>query len=230
VLIYAGHNEYYGVLGAASARGGPLAPYLVRATLALQRLRLGLALRALLEREGGAATDSAPSFMELLARDREVPLSSITFARGEAQFVDNLSALLATIRARGIPVFVGRPVSNVRDRPPFASPDNEAADSVFRDGLAALARADSARARDALPLARDLDVVRFRAPSRFVGIVQEAAAVGGAAYVPVAERFEAASAGLPGASLFLEHVHPTRAGVTVLARTFYDALAEARFL
>ncbi|MCC6772738.1 MAG: hypothetical protein IT360_16225 [Gemmatimonadaceae bacterium] len=230
VLIYAGHNEYYGVLGAASARGGPLAPYLVRATLALQRLRLGLALRALLEREGGAATDSAPSFMEILARDREVPLSSTTFARGEAQFVDNLSALLATFRARGIPVFVGSPVSNVRDRPPFASPDNKAADSVFRDGLAALARADSARARDALPLARDLDVVRFRAPSRFVGIVQEAAAVGGAAYVPVAERFEAASAGLPGASLFLEHVHPTRAGVTVLARAFYDALAEASFL
>ena len=35
---------------------------------------------------------------------------------------------------------------------------------------------------------------------------------------------------MPGERLFLEHVHPTRAGVTLLARGFYEALAAARFL
>ncbi len=35
---------------------------------------------------------------------------------------------------------------------------------------------------------------------------------------------------MPGASLFLEHVHPTRAGVTLLARGFYESIAAAGFL
>ena len=134
ILIYAGHNEYYGVLGAAAARGGALAPLLVRATLQLQRLRIALALRSLLAPRATAATDSAPSFMEILARDREVPASSATYRRGERQFADNLSATIATFRRRGIPVFVGSLASNVRDRPPFASPNNRGADSAYRAG------------------------------------------------------------------------------------------------
>lgn len=230
VLIYAGHNEYYGVLGASSARGGPLAPFLVRATLALQRLRIGLALRSLLAGRPSAATDSAPSFMEILARDREVPQNGATYRRGEAQFADNLAATIRTFRSRGIPVFIGSPVSNVRDRAPFASDNNRAADSAYAAGHDALALDDSARARASLADARDLDVVRFRAPSSFVNIVRRVAAAGDATYVPIEERFDSVSGGMPGASLFLEHVHPTRGGVTLLARGFYEALAAARFL
>jgi tetratricopeptide (TPR) repeat protein len=60
--------------------------------------------------------------------------------------------------------------------------------------------------------------------------VRDAATAGGATYVPVAERFERVSGGLPGRDLFLEHVHPTRAGVTLLAQAFFDALDSAAFL
>lgn len=230
VLIYAGHNEYYGVMGAASARGGVLAPILVRGTLALQRLRLGMALRSLLDRSANVARDSAPSFMELLGRDREVPLDGTTFARGERQFADNLGAIMATFRARGIPVLVGSPASNVRDHPPFASERNGEADSLFREGHAALARGDTLAAREALRRSRDLDVVRFRAPGSFRELVRRTASRNGAIYVPVAERFDDASAGMPGRALFLEHVHPTRAGITLLARSFYEALDSTGFL
>lgn len=230
VLVYAGHNEYYGVLGAASTRGGTLAPLLVRASLALQRLRLGMAVRHVLGGVGGAAADSAPSFMETLARDREVPRDGDTFRRGEAQYADNLAALVATFRRAGIPVFVASQASNVRDQSPFASSANQEAETAFRAAGEALARGDSAGARSGYARARDLDVVRFRAPTSFSGIVRAAASQGGATYVPVAERFADASAGMPGHDLFLEHVHPNRAGVTLLARAFYDALDSANFL
>jgi len=230
ILIYAGHNEYYGVLGAASTRGGGASPWLVRTSLQLQRLRIGMALRRLLGRGGAAAPDSAPSFMEVLGRDREVPLDGEVFVRGRDQFADNLSALLATFREAGIPVFVGSPASNLRDQAPFASPANAPADSAFRAAQGALAAGDSAAARDAFQRARELDVVRFRAPGVFTATVREAARIGGATYVPVAERFDQASAGLPGHALFLEHVHPNRRGVTLLAAAFYDALDSAAFL
>lgn len=230
VLVYAGHNEYYGVLGAASARGGGLAPVLVRASLRLQRLRIGMAARRLLGGEGKATADSAPSFMEVLARDREVPLEGEIFERGAAQYADNLGAIVATFRRAGIPVFVASPASNVRDQPPFASPANAGADTAFAAAHAGLARGDSAGARRDFARARDLDVVRFRAPGRFTSIVREVVARHGAAYVPVEERVASASGGMPGHDLFLEHVHPNRRGVSLLARAFYDALDSAAFL
>lgn len=232
VLVYAGHNEYYGVLGAASARGGALAPVLVRASLQLQRLRIGMAVRRLLEGSPGAASDSAPSFMEVLARDREVPLDGALFERGAAQYAGNLAALLSTFRRAGIPVFVASQASNVRDQSPFASPANGEAGSAWATAHAALAQGDSTGARGGFARARDLDVIRFRAPGRFTAIVREAVAQGegGARYVPVEERFAAASHGMPGRDLFLEHVHPNRTGVTLLARAFYDALDSADFL
>lgn len=230
VLVYAGHNEYYGVLGAASVRGGGLAPVLVRASLRVQRLRIGMAMRRLVGGVGDATADSAPSFMEVLARDREVPLDGATFERGAAQYADNLGAIVATFRRAGIPVFVASQASNVRDQPPFVSSANAGADTAFAAALAGLARGDSATARREFARARDLDVVRFRAPGRFAAIAREVAARGEATYVPVEERFALASGGMPGHDLFLEHVHPNRPGIAVLARAFYDALDSAAFL
>jgi hypothetical protein len=46
----------------------------------------------------------------------------------------------------------------------------------------------------------------------------------GAHYVGVTEAFHAASGGVPGDSLFFEHVHPRPAGTVLIARSFFDAL------
>jgi Flp pilus assembly protein TadD len=124
--------------------------------------------------------------------------------------------------------------SNVRDLPPFAAAGNDGSNGArasWTSGQQLLARGDSAAARDALQRARDLDVVRFRAPSSFNGIIARTAKAQQATYVPVAEAFASASpAGLPGHELFLEHLHPTRDGVVLLARTFYEALRSQQFL
>jgi tetratricopeptide (TPR) repeat protein len=46
----------------------------------------------------------------------------------------------------------------------------------------------------------------------------------------VRERFDtAAHAGIPGAELFLEHVHPNRRGTVVIAEAFFNALRDAQF-
>ena len=241
VLIYAGHNEYYGALGAASAEsvlGG--SGLVVRAYLRVLDFRLGLALRDAITRVGralgtaaGPGTDEA-SRMEALARDREVPLAGRTYRRGARQFEENLGTLVGRFRRRGIPVFVGSLASNLRDQPPFASRANAApqgAGAVFEQARAALAGGATARARSLFARARDLDVVRFRAPGEFNEIVRRVAAAGGATYVPVEEAFVAASpGGIPGVELFLEHVHPNRRGYALLGRVFAEAIRDAEFL
>jgi lysophospholipase L1-like esterase len=171
--------------------------------------------------------------MEVLARDQYVALGDERFRRGVEQFGDNLARAVAVFRGRGIPVLVGSLASNLRDQPPFAAPPNEAAGGarqVYTAARAALAALDTSGARTLFVAARDADVVRFRAPTVFDSVVQATVTAAGATYVPVRERFDAlAQAGIPGADLFLEHVHPNQQGTLAIAQTFFDALREARF-
>jgi tetratricopeptide (TPR) repeat protein len=169
--------------------------------------------------------------MEVLARDRQLPLGGSRYEEGARQFESNLDAIARVLKASGARVFIGSLASNLRDQPPFASAANAApgsADSVFEDGRIALARGDSALAGRLFTHARDLDVVRFRAPSEFNRIIRTVTGRTGAVYVPVAEAFAAASpGGLPGANLFLEHVHPTRVGQALIGRAFFESLLRA---
>ena len=153
--------------------------------------------------------------METLARDKEIPLDGDAYNRGLHQFRDNLELLLRRFQAAHVPVFIGSLASNVKDQEPLVAWTNSlhgGADSTFAAAKQALAQGDSATARQLFVRARDLDVVRFRAPSAFNGVIRETAAATGAVYVPVAERFDDASGGMPGSDLFLEHLHPTQLG------------------
>ncbi len=239
VLIYVGHNEYYGTLGVGSTVRAVGSPALIRTYLRLQRLKIFLLARDVavkLTRALSRSTvqDTAADLMEYMVRDRDIPLDGPLYRRGVAQFTDNLRVMLRRFAAAGVPVFIASLTSNLRDQPPFRSIPTATyppADSVYRAAQAALARRDTVEARRLFVLARDLDGLRFRAPSEFNRVIRAAAQAAGARYVPVDEAFAAAAAGgIPGRDLFWEHVHPTQAGVMLMARAFFDALRGAGFL
>ena len=233
VLIYAGHNEYYGVLGVASRVAIPGGVTAVRLYLRLLRLRSVLALRNGIARVMSHGKEQngdpeAASLMEVLARDRQIPLGAGRYEMGVHQFESNLDATCRLFKREGVPVFVGSIASNLKDQPPFAANANASpgsADSVFAAARTAFAAGDSVRADSLFTRARDLDVVRFRAPSEFNRIIRRVTASTGATYVPVAEAFAATSpGGIPGSNLFLEHVHPTSAGQALIGRVFFESL------
>jgi tetratricopeptide (TPR) repeat protein len=239
VLIYGGHNEYYGVLGAASRVSVPGGNAVVRSYLTLLHLRIVLGLRNALASIGsrGRRRDSGvetASLMEVLARDRQVPLGSPVYERGLKQFESNLEAIVRAFERKHIPVLVASVASNLRDQPPFAADANSrpgGADGVFQLARGAIGRGDTAEAQRLFARARDMDVVRFRAPEAFNEVIRRVTARTGATYVPVAEAFAAASpGGVPGANIFLEHVHPTRQGQALIGRVFFDAFVNRKLL
>ena len=127
VLIYAGHNEYYGALGAASAESiGRWRPT-VLLYLRMKDLRTVQAMRGLISSMsglfGGREAGQAPgtTMMARMVGEKSVPYASETFEAGIDQFRANLQDLLAIYREAGVPVFVGTVVSNVRDHQPFIS-------------------------------------------------------------------------------------------------------------
>jgi tetratricopeptide (TPR) repeat protein len=237
VLIYAGHNEYYGALGVGSRLGSPFGSVrLTRGYLWLLDSRLVMALRraitAMQQRVGAQDEEiETASLMEMLGRDQQIAFGSRAYAAGVRQFESNLGVVVERFRRAGIPVLLGSVASNVGDLPPFAAAENaEPGGAVENYGRAreALAAGDTAQARDLFLRARDLDVVRFRAPGEFNEVIRRVAQRSGATYVPVEEAFAARSpGGIPGANLFLEHVHPTREGYALIARVFLEAMRRA---
>lgn len=237
VLIYAGHNEFYGALGAASTVSlGKFQPQL-RAYLLLRRLRLFQAVELGLARlkAGGEGLGEAPvdaglgfTLMGRMSDRANILLGGPTYVKARAQFEANLRAVLAKAQAAGVAVILSELVSNLRDRPPFASAANETlprAEEVFRVAQGLEEKGDYAEARNGYARARDLDVLRFRAPGEFNDIIHRIAGDFSVPVVPMTAVFEAASQhGLLGSGLMLEHLHPNVEGQMLMSEAFLETM------
>ena len=235
VLVYIGHNEFLGILGVGSSLRMAGSPWMTRVFLGVRDWRLFQVMSRIYRRLGEPDSDRAggqpDTLMARVAGERSIGLDSEVYRRGLAQFERNLDDLLKKYRAAGIPVFIGTVASNERDQPPLAA----LAGSDAGAGGAALTAFNAARnaedaenyeaAREGFAWARDLDPLRFRAPSAFNEIIAGLASETGAHLVPSHATLVAASPhGLIGSTLMLEHVHPNLDGYFLLADTFLEAL------
>ncbi len=125
VLIYAGHNEYYGALGAGSSVSLGSSPALVRLYLRLQRLRTVQLMRNALAGVAGwfgpGADDQSTTLMGKMVQNESIPLDSDVYRAGLDAFEQNMSRLLAFYRAHDVPVYLSTIASNERDQKPFVN-------------------------------------------------------------------------------------------------------------
>jgi lysophospholipase L1-like esterase len=235
VVIYVGHNEYLGILGVGSSLRMASRPWLTRAFLAARDCRLFQLMARVLEGTGAAReeplTTASDTLMARVAGERSIPLRSELFGRGAEQFATNLGSLLEKYRRAGVPVFIGTLVSNERDQMPLAVLSGAESDSAGAAKTAFLAAQDAEglgdfnAARQGYAWARDLDPLRFRAPSMFNEVVARLANVHGATLVDVHQAFvDASPHGLIGNGLVLEHVHPNLDGYSLLADAFFRSM------
>lgn len=132
ILVYAGHNEYYGAMGVGSSQGVGSNPTLIRLYLRLRPLRTVQLLQSGISSLMGLGQDepgSAPgqTLMQSMVREQRIPLDSDLYHKGLRQFESNMDRLLARYAEAGIPVFIGTLASNLRDQAPFLSGVGDAA-------------------------------------------------------------------------------------------------------
>lgn len=174
VLIYAGHNEYLGILGVGSEFSVGRRRPVVLSYLALKDLAIFQTLkRALLGARQEPAADGADedgdedgrpgrTLMATIAAERHIPYGSPLYRRGLEQYRANLGALLRRYRRAGVPVLIGTIVSNERDQRPFQSGHGPGADTEAWElqrnlGMAALESRDAEAARRAFAEAVAID-------------------------------------------------------------------------
>jgi tetratricopeptide (TPR) repeat protein len=242
VLIYTGHNEYYGALGVGSTNRLGGSPWLVNTLLWFRQLRFVQLLTRTYDRIAHAFS-SGPSRngrtrMELMVADQEIAYGSPLFTRGIRQFETNMDETLDIFHRNKIPVFISNVVSNLKDQHPFVSipagasaattADTASAANDYTLGQKAWGNSDFATAKTDFVRAKEMDALRFRAPEQVNDIIATLSRkYDNVHLVDTRAAFETASDhGIIGSSLLLEHVHPNLVGYALLSDVFYHALQQ----
>lgn len=152
IVVYDGHNEFYGALGVASRESAGQSRWLVTTYLGLLRFKSFLLVRDLYAGLEGLFVGKEPSIdrstmMERMAQGRLVPIDGALYRRGTETFRENVQATAALCGKAGVPLLLCTQVSNLRDLPPFASLH---AEGIMQDRLSAfdelMRQGDSLRA------------------------------------------------------------------------------------
>ncbi|NQT24696.1 hypothetical protein HQ585_05025 [candidate division KSB1 bacterium] len=243
LLIYAGHNEFYGALGVGSVESLGKHRNVVLTYLRLQRLKTFLlirdgvhAIQRLISKPSESDNDFDPmqTQMARIVKEKEIPLNHELYRLGEKQFESNLRDIVKQARKSNLPVFVSELVSNIRDQKPFVSIKSDTlpdALSIFRKARKLEQAGEYDQARSVYYRAKDLDALRFRATEAFNRIIQNVALKYNCIAVPMKSHFESESPhGLIGNTLMYEHLHPNYDGYFVMADVFYQAIRQNKLI
>lgn len=240
VLIYAGHNEYLGILGVGSAYTAANSPAATLLYLKLKNSRVFQLLQnvywQLTKTNIPKNAERSRTFMSKVAKHKNIPYGSELYEAGLIQFENNIARVIAKYQAAGIPVFISTIASNLADQPPFSSsdlsvdskPNDQSAGFYYQEGKTLLAQGSYPQAKQSFIKARDYDLLRFRAPSAINDIIVELSTKESVYFVDANKALmNAAEQGIIGKSLMLEHLHPTIKGYFVIADSFYQTLEQS---
>ena len=238
VLIYTGHNEYYGALGIGSTTYVGSNRFLIHTLVALRELRsvqlFNNFIRSVSGVFAGKAAADQKSLMETMAARQHIAYQSADYKAGIEQFDKNMTELCSTLNDEKIPTFLSNVVSNEKDQPPFVSNGSGkgSANYYFNAGQSAFKMADYTTAKQDFDKARELDGLRFRAPEAINADIKKIA--GQFPYVHLVDTkqlFEQYSPhGIVGAETITEHVHPNLFGYAIMSEAFYQAIIKQNLI
>ncbi len=243
ILIYGGHNEFYGALGVASAESLGKFRWVVKAYLKLKKFRTFLllrdaigTLRVALQRwlRGESVEDPSATLMERMVAEKRIPYGDPIYRMGLEQLEFNLRELLQRCRRAGVKVVLSELVSNIRDLPPFESVAADPfppADQVYRQARQLDRQGRFREAKAKYYLAKDLDALRFRASEDVNQLLRRLAGEYRVPLVPMKAFFESkARDGLIGNDLMTDHLHPNIQGYFIMATAFLRTLRQHGFI
>lgn len=239
ILIYAGHNEFYGAFGVGSNETMSKSALLRSLNFSIMNLRIAQLVKSGIGgvskqvNKGASGDEAKGTLMKRIVQDEDIVYGSEEYRIGINQFRDNMAYILERAGKKDVPVFLSDLVSNIRDLPPFGDPESGGleAHAAYQNALQRLADGDASGAKSAFYQAKDLDPVRFRASEEINHIIDSLIRQKGVFGIPTHNLFSDASyGGLIGNRLLSEHVHPNIEGQFLLADAFYNTIVESALI
>jgi tetratricopeptide (TPR) repeat protein len=126
IVVYTGHNEFYGVFGQASTFSLFNNRALLQCFLQMQRSKLFLLMRNTLNDLFGKRIErgihnQSNTLMSIMAKDVGIDLESRVFQNTEEQYQENLADMCRIAQKHHTNIMLCNLVDNEKDLPPFAS-------------------------------------------------------------------------------------------------------------
>ena len=238
VLIYLGHNEYYGALGVGSMESLGSSRFIVNTTLWLNKFKTVELLRNFIKTISGIFSSgreiTSGTMMAQIAKDKLIEYNSDIYRKGIEQFEGNLQDILEICKDANVPVITSTLACNLKDQKPFVSVKDSnypPADDFFKNAERKLESGDNDSAKTLFILAKDLDALRFRAPEEINNVI-----------IRLSDEFNypviksdsllniVSSDGIVGGNLMTDHLHPNVKGYQLIGNLFFSAMKKNGFL
>ncbi|RJQ58566.1 MAG: hypothetical protein C4517_14940 [Stygiobacter sp.] len=238
VLIYTGHNEYYGALGVGSLESLGKSRTLVNLYLSLNNFKTIQLVKDFLQwvvkSFSGEEKKRTGTLMSRMAKEQSIGLDSGSFNDGIDQFDGNMRDVIQMCKNANIPLILGTLTYNLKDQKPFISvksvskPD---ANSTYAEAQKAYASGNYNLALELFRKAKDLDALRFRAPEKINSLIRKYKDEYSIAVADIDSVFNAKSPnGIVGDNLMTDHLHPTLEGFQLMGSVFFDKMREMNLL
>ncbi|MEQ9307816.1 MAG: SGNH/GDSL hydrolase family protein [Balneolaceae bacterium] len=227
VIIYAGHNEYYGSFGVATTQFGLVnSIFIKRMVIGLKDLRLFRLFENLLKGD----VDSNPENRTLMAKvikESNIELGGELYEEGVKQFEKNIGDVIDLFIGEEIPVYIGTIASNLKDQPPLG--DNEDALSKYKEANRLLESGDSLSAINSFEEAKELDGIRFRGVKGINEFISKSSEREGVHLVDIQKMLrETSTSGIEDETIFTDHLHPNANGHILMAELFYETILDLK--
>ena len=238
ILIYLGHNEYYGALGVGSLESLGSSRFVVNTTLWLNKFKTIELLRNIVKALSGMFSSGSEitggTMMAQLAKDKLIEYNSDIYWDGIHQFEGNLRDILSMCKEANVPVIASTVTSNLRDQKPFVPvKDSEypPADQTFLDAESRLRAGNTDSAKGLFIYAKELDALRFRAPEEMNKVIIRLCKEFNFPFVRSDSLLNSISEyGIVGDNLMTDHLHPNVKGYQMIGNLFFSAMKKNGFL
>jgi lysophospholipase L1-like esterase len=238
VLIYLGHNEYYGALGVGSLESLGSSRFVVNTILWLNKIKTIELLRnfvkALSEMFSSENKISGGTMMAQLAQDKLIQYSSDIYWDGISQFEGNLRDILSMCKEANVPVIASTVASNLKDQKPFVSVEDSEyppADEIFFDAKKILLAGETDSAKGLFINSKELDALRFRAPEEINNTIIQLCKEFNYSIIRSDSLLNSVSRdGIVGDELMTDHLHPNVNGYQLIGNLFFSAMKKNGYL
>lgn len=225
IIVYTGHNEFYGALGSASTEGVVESGFLRRLYLNMYPLSMfQFGKKIISATPHPSHNDSSRSTtMSRMIRNSSIPLNSNLYRETIADFEKNLKELISISTESDVHLIISTVVSNLKEQPPLG--DSQIASDFFKRGHDYYKKNNVDSARAMFISARDQDEVRFRASSDINRMIVNMRSNNHVTVIDTESTYkDICRSGIEDDSCFTDHLHPTLQGYGYIAKKFFEAL------
>ncbi len=237
VLIYAGHNEYYGILGVGSTASYGSSRRLTKIMIELNQLKIYQLVNKIISLSAKTFNDekekkSNETLMSKMIGENKILYESELYWQGIEQFKLNMEYFLDELKQNNLNVILGKLASNQMQKP-FVSVNadkNKDAKSLYNSGIELLKQSKFVEAKKLFNLAKEHDALRFRAPEQINSIISNLGKQFSYPVIPIDSIFQAHSPNkIIGYNLMVDHLHPNIEGYNLIGESFLNEMNKQNF-